>query len=56
MGKYKIESVSNPNKRINFFTKKCFQGCNLFTNNGLVIVASDGYRKNTLVDIATTME
>ena len=39
-----------------FFTKKCFQGCNLFTNNGLVIVASDGYRENTLVDVATTME
>ena len=56
MGKYEIETVSTPNKRINFFTKKCFQGCNLFTNNGLVIVASDGYRTNTLVDIATTME
>lgn len=56
LGKYKIETVSSPNKRINFFTKKCFQGCNLFTNNGLVIVASDGYRTNTLVDIATTME
>lgn len=56
LGKYKIETVSSPNKRINFFTKKCFQGCNLFTNNGLVIVASDGYRANTLVDIATTME
>lgn len=53
---YKIESVSSPNKRINFFTKKCFQGCNLFTNNGLIIVASDGYRGNTLVDICTTME
>lgn len=56
LGKYQIETVSAPNKQINFFTKKCFQGCNLFTNNGLVIVASDGYRTNTLVDIATTME
>ena len=56
LGKYKIEGVSTPNKHINFFTKKCFQGCNLFTNNGLIIVASDGYRTNTLVDIATTME
>lgn len=53
---YKIENVSSPNKKINFFTKKCFQGCNLFTNNGLIIVASDGYRGNTLVDISTTME
>lgn len=24
LGKYKIETVSSPNKRINFFTKKCF--------------------------------
>ena len=56
LGRYKIESVCSPNKRINFFTKKCFQGCNLFSNNGLIIVASDAYRTQTLVDISTTME
>lgn len=56
LGEYPIESVISPNKRINFFTKKCFQGCNLFSNNGLVIVASDAYRTQTLVDISTTME
>ena len=56
LGEYPIESVIAPNKRINFFTKKCFQGCNLFSNNGLVIVASDAYRTQTLVDISTTME
>ena len=56
LGEYEIEPVISPNKRINFFTKKCFQGCNLFSNNGLVIVASDAYRTQTLVDISTTME
>ena len=56
LGEYQIESVSSPNKKINFFTKKCFQGCNLFTNNGLIIVASDAYKTQTLVDISTTME
>lgn len=56
LGEYQIESVSSPNKKINFFTKKCFQGCNLFTNNGLIIVASDACRTQTLVDISTTME
>lgn len=56
LDKYEIEPVINPNKKINFFTKKCFQGCNLFSNNGLVIVASDAYRTQTLVDISTTME
>ena len=53
---YEIESVSSPNKRINFFTKKCFQGCNIFTNNGLIVVASDAYKTQTLVDISTTLE
>lgn len=53
---YEIESVSSPNKKINFFTKKCFQGCNIFTNNGLIIVASDAYKTQTLVDISTTLE
>ena len=56
LGEYPIESVIAPNKRINFFTKKCFQGCNLFSNNGLVIVASDAKKTQTLVDISTTME
>lgn len=55
-GKYDIEPVCNPNKRINFFTKKGFQGCNLFTNNGLIVVVSDGRRGHTLVDISTTMK
>lgn len=53
---YEIEPVCRPNKRINFFTKKCFQGCNIFTNNGLIIVASDAYKTQTLVDISTTLE
>lgn len=56
MGDYEIESSVAPNKPINFFTKKCFQGCNLFSNNGLIVVASDGGRQNTLVDVSTTME
>lgn len=56
LGQYEVEAVCNPNKKINFFTKKCFQGCNLFTNNGLVIVVSDGNSEHTLVDVSTAME
>ena len=56
LGRLKRESAITPNKRINFFTKKSFQGCNLFSNNGLIIVASDVHRTQTLVDITTTME
>ena len=56
LGQFKQESAISPNKRINFFTKKSFQGCNLFSNNGLIIVASDVHRTQTLVDISTTLE
>lgn len=56
LGDYEVEPVSNPNKKINFFTKKGFQGCNLFTNNGLIIVASNGRKQHTLVDISTDLE
>ena len=56
LGEYEIEPITNPNKKINFFTKKGFQGCNMFSNNALVVVVSDGYRDTTLVDISTTLE
>lgn len=52
---YKINKITESNKPINFFTKKGFQGCNLFTNNGLVIVISDANKSQTLVDIETVM-
>ena len=56
LDKYTVDTPASPNKRINFFTKKCFQGCNLFTNNGLIVVASDCSKIYSLVDISTTME
>lgn len=56
LGEYEIEPVTTPNKKVNFFTKKGFQGCNMFSNNALVVVVSDGYRDTTLVDISTTLE
>jgi len=55
LGDISISKVTDPNAPINFFTKKGFQGCNLFSNNGLVIVVSDGQKKHTLVDISTTL-
>jgi hypothetical protein len=56
LDEYNIESITTPNKRLNFFTKKGYQGCNLFTNNGLIVVISDSGKANTLVDVSTTLE
>ena len=56
LNEYEVEPVTNPNKKLNFFTKKGFQGCNLFSNNALVVVVSDGFRDSSLIDISTTLE
>lgn len=55
MDKYTISSVTSPNKKINFFTSKCFQGCNLFTNNGLIVVVSDANRESMVTDLTSDL-
>lgn len=55
LGKYQIEDVTSPNKKINFFTSKCFQGCNLFTDNGLVVVVSDCDKSSLVTDLSSDL-
>ena len=55
LNKYKINSISDKNKPINFYTKKGFQGCNVFSHSGLVVVVSDSKLAHTLIDIETTL-
>ena len=52
---YNISNISDKNARINFYTKKGFQGCNIFSNNALIVVVSDAKLSHTLVDIETTL-
>lgn len=55
LSKYSINSISDPNKSINFYTKKGFQGCNIFSNNALVVIVSDSKLAHTLIDIETSL-
>lgn len=55
LGNYTIESVTTPNKKVNLFTSKCFQGCNLFTNNGLVVVISDSNKMSMVTDLSSDL-
>lgn len=55
LDKYSIGSITEPNKPINFYTKKGFQGCNIFSNNGLIVVVSDARKEHMLIDIETTL-
>lgn len=53
---YPVSKVTAPNCVLNFYTSTAFQGCNMFTNNGLIIVASDAYKLNGNVDVMSDLE
>lgn len=50
---YSIEQPSDPIKKINFYTSTCFEGCDIYDENGVTIIVSDGARSHTLLDIST---
>ena len=50
---YSIEQPSDPIKKINFYTSTCFEGCDIYDENGVTIIVSDGTRSHTLLDIST---
>jgi len=50
-----ISTATGDNKRINFFTSKGFQGIDLFSTSGLVVVVSDASKKHTLISVENTL-
>lgn len=50
---FKIGKPLDPAKKVNFYTSTCFEGCDLYDENGKTYVVSDGNRQNTLLDIST---
>jgi len=47
-------SINSSPKKINFLTSTCFDGVDIFDENGVTYIVSDGDRKHTLVDISTS--
>ncbi len=52
---FEIESTNGPVRTINFYTSTCFEGCDIYDENGRTFIICDPYRKNTLLDISTSM-
>jgi hypothetical protein len=50
---YLIEESLDPAKKINFYTSTCFEGCDIYDENGRTIIVSDRSKRQTLVDIST---
>ena len=50
---YPIGQPSDPVRKINFYTSTCFEGCDLYDENGVTFIVSDGSKSHTLLDIST---
>lgn len=50
---YPIGQPSDPVKKINFYTSTCFEGCDIYDENGVTFIVSDGSKAHTLLDIST---
>ena len=48
--------VDSKPKKINFLTSTVFEGCDIFDENGVTIILSDPYFKNSLLDISTSIQ
>ena len=45
--------TTDPVKKINLYTSTCFEGCDLFDEEGRIYIVSDGAKAQTLYDIST---
>jgi hypothetical protein len=50
---FPIATTTDPLKRINFYTSTCFEGCDIYDENGRTYIVSDKNKSHTLLDIST---
>lgn len=50
---FTIGEASGTNKTFTFCTKTAFYGADFYSKAGLVVIASEGYAKSSLLDIST---
>ena len=53
LGGFTIGEASGRNKTFTFCTKTAFYGADFYSKAGLVVIASEGYAKSSLLDIST---
>ena len=50
---YPIGQPSDPVRKINFYTSTCFEGCDLYDENGVTFIVSDGNKSHTFFLLIT---
>ena len=49
-----VGNTSEPVKTFNFYTSTCFEGQDIYDENGRTFIVSEPYKKHTMVDISTS--
>ena len=52
---FAIASTLDPVKRFNFYTSTCFEGQDIYDENGRIFIVSEKYKDHTKMDITTTL-
>ena len=52
---FSISSTVDPVKTINFYTSTCFEGQDIYDENGRAFIVSDGFLDQTKLDISTSV-
>ncbi|MBP5291264.1 MAG: hypothetical protein J6Y90_01425, partial [Lachnospiraceae bacterium] len=52
---FKVSKPSDPVKQVNFYTSTCFEGCDLFDENGRTFIICDPNKPTSMLDISTSM-
>ena len=55
LGEYKIETANDPVKMFNFYTSTCFEGQDIFDENGRTFIVSESYKNHTKMDVMTSL-
>jgi len=50
---FRISTTTDEVKLVNFYTSTCFEGCDIYDENGRTYIVSDKYKSYTLLDIST---
>ena len=52
---FSISNTYDEVKPINFYTSTCFEGQDIYDENGRIFIVSDGYENHTKIDIQTSL-
>ena len=55
LGEIRIQSTNDPVRMFNFYTSTCFEGQDIYDENGRTFIVSEPYKNHTKMDIMTTL-